>query len=74
MNQLITVTFDGEVLRPEISLNLVTNKKYQIQLIYDHSEGIESENKLENLEQEFDWLIADLEANTSLKRKNYYDN
>lgn len=35
MNQLITVTFDGQVLKPETPLNLDKNKKYQIQLIFD---------------------------------------
>lgn len=33
MNQLITVTFDGKVLKPETPLNLDKNKKYQIVLI-----------------------------------------
>jgi hypothetical protein len=33
MNQLITVTFDGKVLRPEIPLDLDIDQKYQIQVI-----------------------------------------
>jgi predicted DNA-binding antitoxin AbrB/MazE fold protein len=33
MTQLITVTFDGEVLKPEKPLNLEVNQQYQIQLI-----------------------------------------
>jgi hypothetical protein len=41
MNQLVTVTFDGEVLRPEIPLDLDINQKYQIQVI---SETKQSEN------------------------------
>jgi predicted DNA-binding antitoxin AbrB/MazE fold protein len=39
MNQLITVTFDGEVLKPEFPLNLETNQKYQIELISNSSLG-----------------------------------
>lgn len=73
MNQLITVTFDGEVLKPEISLNLAINKKYQIQLIYDANEVIENEVQLDNLDQEFDWLVADLGVNVPLTRKEVYD-
>ncbi|MGI0480811.1 hypothetical protein ACN4EE_08465 [Geminocystis sp. CENA526] len=73
MNQLITVIFDGEVFKPEISPNLTINKKYQIQLISDYNEVIENENKLDNLDQEFDWLVADLEVNMPLTRKKVYD-
>jgi hypothetical protein len=39
MNQLITVTFDGEVLKPEIPLNLEVNQQYQIQLISNNNDN-----------------------------------
>jgi hypothetical protein len=39
MTQLITVTFDGEVLKPEIPLKLEINQKYQIQLISNNNDN-----------------------------------
>jgi hypothetical protein len=33
MTQLITVTFDGKVLKPEIPLDLDIDKKYQIKVV-----------------------------------------
>jgi predicted DNA-binding antitoxin AbrB/MazE fold protein len=43
MNQLITVTFDGKVLKPETPLNLDKNKKYQIALISELEKEIINE-------------------------------
>ena len=81
MNQLITATFDGQVLKPEIPLNLEVNKKYKIQLVFDddqnsiqeHKENSKELKELKELHQEFDWLIADLGVNKPLTRKTAYE-
>lgn len=78
MNQLITATFDGQVLKPEIPLNLEVNKKYKIQLVFDDDKNSTQEHKenlqeLKELHQEFDWLIADIGVNKPLTRKTAYE-
>jgi predicted DNA-binding antitoxin AbrB/MazE fold protein len=78
MNQLITATFDGQVLKPEIPLNLEVNKKYQIQLVFHDDKDSTQEHKensqeLKELHQEFDWLIADIGVNRPLTRKTAYE-
>lgn len=75
MNQLITATFDGQVFKPEIPLNLEVNKKYKIKLIFDPGKNIiqEDEEQIKELHQEFDWLIADIGVNKPLTRKRAYE-
>lgn len=78
MNQLITATFDGQVFKPEIPLNLEVNKKYKIQLVFDDDKNSTQEYKenlqeLKELHQEFDWLIADIGVNKPLTRKTAND-
>jgi len=68
MNTLITVTFDGKFLKPENPLDLEINHQYQIQVI---SPKIEDE--FDKLEQEFNWLIADLGVNQPLTRDKAYE-
>jgi predicted DNA-binding antitoxin AbrB/MazE fold protein len=47
MNQLITVTFDGKVFKPETPLDLEINRKYQIQLIPTTSKSIVTQDSEE---------------------------
>lgn len=72
MSQIITVTYDGEVLKPSQKLSLNVGKQYQIELL-DANKVIENELQLDNLDQEFDWLVADLGVNVPLTRKEVYD-
>lgn len=75
MNQLvITATFDGEVLKPENPLNLEINKTYKIKLVSQENESFnEDDEKLKQLHQEFDWLIADIGVNQPLTRGKTYE-
>lgn len=56
MSKLITVTFDGQVLKPKIPLNLDVNKEYQMQLISDSNKSM---------------LIEDLELSAELYTQIY---
>ncbi len=46
MTQLITVTYDGEVLKPTQKLSLDIGKQYQIELIDNESTIAEEKDKL----------------------------
>ena len=46
MTQLITVTYDGEVLKPTQKLSLDIGKEYQIELIDNESTMAEEKDKL----------------------------
>ena len=46
MTQLITVTYDGEVLKPTQKLSLDIGKEYQIKLIDNESTIAEEKDKL----------------------------
>jgi predicted DNA-binding antitoxin AbrB/MazE fold protein len=74
MTQLITVTYDGKVLKPTIPLNLNPDQEYQIQLISNNLNNNNQENdeELEQLHHQFDWLIADLGVNQPLTRSKAY--
>ncbi len=50
MTQSITVTFDGQVLRPEITLDLTLNKKYKIAIIPDEKPAEDQKNAWDILE------------------------
>jgi hypothetical protein len=83
MNNVITVTFDGQVLKPINTLNWEINKQYKIQLISDlddlslsdenSAENQENSDILDELHQEFNWLVADLGVNEPLTRDKGYE-
>jgi predicted DNA-binding antitoxin AbrB/MazE fold protein len=50
MNNVITVTFDGQVLKPEIPLFLSQNKKYKIAIIPDEETPENQQNAWDILE------------------------
>jgi predicted DNA-binding antitoxin AbrB/MazE fold protein len=79
MNQLITVTFDGEVLKPEFPLNLETNQKYQISITTDSNnnnnlEKLSSAKSCYDLAQELGiiGIAEDLPSDLSTN-KNYFE-
>lgn len=83
MNNAITVNFDGKVFQPINPLNLEINKQYKIQIISDFAPlSVTKENETENqkksdldeLDQEFNWLVADLGVNQPLTRNKGYEN
>lgn len=83
MNNVITVTFDGQVLKPINTLNWEINKQYKIQLISDladlslrdenDTENQENSDILDELHQEFNWLVTDLGVNEPLTRDKGYE-
>lgn len=75
---VVTVTYDGKVLKPKTSLDLEIDKEYEIELISDyndHNENISEikDEQLNKLHQEFDWWIADIGVKQPLRRENCFE-
>jgi predicted DNA-binding antitoxin AbrB/MazE fold protein len=49
MSQIITVTYDGEVLKPSQKLSLNVGKQYQIELLDDNSNIFSSSENQTNI-------------------------
>ena len=75
---VVTVTYDGKVLKPKTSLDLEIDKEYKIELISEHNDHHDNmiqtkDEKLKKLHQEFDWWIADIGVRQPLTRENCFE-